>query len=69
MYYNMMYGYGGFGMFFMIVFWIAIILLVVWVVQQFTKTKESALDALEKRYAKGEISKKEYLEIKKQLRR
>jgi len=69
MYYNMMYGYGGFGMFFMIVFWIAIILLVVWTVQQFTKNKESALDALEKRYAKGEISKKEYLEIKKQLRR
>ena len=69
MYYNMMYGYGGFGMFFMIVFWIAIILLVVWTVQQFTKNKESALDALEKRYAKGEISKKEYLDIKKQLRR
>ena len=55
--YNMMYGYGTFGFFWMILFWIA------------TKNKESTQEILEKRYAKGEINKKQYLEIKKNLRR
>ena len=71
-YYNMwqmMYGYGWFGMLFMIILWAAIIWLIVWAIQQFTKTKESAAEILEKRYAKGEIGKKQYLEMKKELRR
>jgi len=73
-YYNMwdmMYGtgFGWLGMIFMILFWIAIIWLIVWTVQQLTKNKESSTEILEKRYAKGEISKKQYSEMKKELRK
>ena len=68
-YYNMMYEYGAFGLILMLLFWIAIIWLIVWVLQQITKQKESSLDILEKKYVKGEISKKQYLEMKKTLRR
>ena len=69
---DMMYGYTGFswfGMLFMIIFWITIIWLIVWVIQQIIKNKESSADILEKRYARGEINKKQYLEMKKTLRR
>lgn len=69
---NMMYGYSGFswfGMLFMLLFWAVVIWLIVWVVQQLTRNKESATEILEKRFAKGEINKKEYLEMKKELRR
>ena len=68
-YNNLFYGMGWFGMLFMIVFWVAIIWLIIWVIQQIIKSKESSLDVLEKRYARGEISKKQYLEMKKTLRR
>ena len=67
--YNMMYGYGGFGIFWMIVFWAAITWLVIWVVKEITKNKESGSEILEKRYVKGEINKKQYLEMKKILRK
>lgn len=70
--FGMMYGLGWFGWILMILFWIAIVLLIIWIIQQFTKhkeDKESALDILERRFAKGEISKKEYLERKKTLKK
>ena len=67
--YNMMYGYGGFGIFWMMVFWAAITWLVIWVVKEITKNKESGSEILEKRYVKGEINKKQYLEMKKTLRK
>lgn len=74
--YNMMgfnygigYSYGFFGWILMIAFWVAIIWLIVWVIQQIAKGKESSHDVLDKRLARGEISKKEYLELKKTLRR
>ena len=66
---DMMYGYGITGMLFLIIFWVAIIWLIVWIVQQITKSKESSSELLEKRYVKGEISKKQYQEMKKTLRR
>jgi len=66
---DMMYGYGFSGMLFIIIFWAAVIWLIVWIVQQATKKNESAPEILEKRYVKGEISKKQYQEIKKTLRR
>lgn len=68
-YYNMwdmMYGFGLFGM---ILFWAAVIWLIMWTVQQFTKNKESALDIIEKRYANGELTKKQYQEMRKTLRK
>jgi len=66
---DIMYGFGGTGILLMILFWIAIIWLIVWVVKELTKSKESATEILEKRYARGEINKKQYNEIKKTLRR
>jgi len=62
------------GWFFMVIFWLLIIVAIVaivrWIVTQNrppASTKEDALDILKKRYAKGEISKDEYEEKRKQL--
>ncbi len=71
------YGYGGgmmfFGFIFMLLFWTAIILLIVWVYKQIkgpqvTTQIETPLDILKKRYAKGDIDKKEFEEKKKDLK-
>jgi putative membrane protein len=69
--YGMM-GYG--GMFFGLLFWILIFviayLLIKWLVEQ-NKTRgggeKSALDIAKGRYARGEITKEEFEEIKKRL--
>ncbi|MEK6933152.1 MAG: SHOCT domain-containing protein [Nanoarchaeota archaeon] len=66
---DMMYGLGYSGMLFMIIFWAAIIWLIVWIVREVTKGKESASELLEKRYIKGDITKKQYQDMKKTLRR
>ncbi len=62
----------GFGFIFMILFWGLVIWLIVWIITQLTKTKkaektESATEILKKRYAKGEISKKQFEDMKKEL--
>ena len=67
MYYNG-YGFGFLGFLYVVIFWIVIIAFIVWIIQQFI-SKESSKDILEKRYARGDISKKQYLEMKKELRR
>ena len=78
---NMMSGvFGGWsiiGMIFMFIFWAllitGIILLVVWLVRRASYTgkdlsrKNNAIDILKERYAKGEISKNEFEEMKKDL--
>ena len=66
--YDMMYGFGWFGMITMILFWVVVIWLIVWLIQQF-KGKESAIEILEKRFAHGEINRKQYMEMKKELRK
>jgi len=67
--FGMMSGYGATGTIVMIIFWIAVIWLIVWVIRELAKGKESSSDILEKRYAKGELSKKQYQEMKKTLKR
>ena len=66
-------GWGIFGMVLMVVFWVAIIALAVWGIKRFTQETTTitnsggALDIAKQRYAKGEISKQEYEQIKKDL--
>ena len=59
----MMWGFSGWGVLWMLLWWGAIVLLVVWTVRQFTTTKReqpSAVDILRERYARGEIDDEEY---------
>lgn len=62
---------GGFGWFFGLIFWIFIIWLIVYLVRGgvagIMKGGESARDILDKRYAKGEITKEDYDRMKKEL--
>jgi uncharacterized membrane protein len=72
---NMMYGFGvwwliGTGL--MILFWIAIILLVVWVVRnlfprQVRSGQGQALETLRQRYAEGSINAAEYEQARARL--
>jgi putative membrane protein len=68
--------WGGYGGFLMLVFWVAaiagLIFFLKWVVEQSrsgtsSSSRESALDILKKRYAKGEIDKEEFEQKKKDL--
>jgi len=61
------YGFSYFGMFFMLVFWGLIIWLVIWLIKTYSKPSESALEILKKRYANGEMSKREFDQIKKDI--
>ncbi|VAX27808.1 hypothetical protein MNBD_IGNAVI01-218 [hydrothermal vent metagenome] len=75
----MMNGMFGGGMWFSWLFWVIIIAVIVWVVIQFNNRnnqptnftnnieKETPLDILKKRYAKGEITKDEYDRMKNDL--
>lgn len=70
---NMMWGVGLFGGFMMLLFWGAIITLVVIAVRSLLKssdassTAEDALELLKQRYAKGEIDEDEYRKRKSTL--
>ena len=62
----------GFGTIWMILFWGVIIALIIWVVKRLTKNtdsnnKKNPLDIAKERYARGEITKEEFEEIKKTL--
>jgi putative membrane protein len=68
-------GYGAFGMIIWVIILIAIVALVVWLVrslagpsaQHMPPRRSAGLDVLEERYARGEISRDEYLETKRDL--
>lgn len=78
---NMMSGYYGgmgwiviiLGFIFFIAIIVGIILLIVWLAKRAThsvsepKTNTKALDVLKERYAKGELTKEQYEDIKKDL--
>jgi len=73
----------GFGLIFMLVFWVAIIALAVWLLSslfpqakgpppppftaQHSDQSESPLEILKQRYARGEITKAEYEEMRRDL--
>ncbi len=68
------YGWGmGFGWIFMILFWILVILGIVFLVrlvleaQKNKQSPESPIDILKKRYAKGEITKEEFQNMKNDI--
>ena len=71
-----MHEFGGWGMLFggiwMLIFWGGIIALVIWGVGRLTKhnnqaLKNNPLDIAKERYARGEISKEQFEQIKKDL--
>lgn len=76
---GMGFGLGALGLFLMLVFWLVVIGLAVWLLSSlfprttdaFRKRKgdssESPLEILQQRYARGEISKVEYNEMRKDL--
>jgi putative membrane protein len=63
----------GFGWLLMILFWVLVILGIVYLVKGIAgsakkrEQQETAMDILKKRYAKGEISKEEFEEKKKDI--
>jgi putative membrane protein len=69
------YGMGWFGIIFMIIFWIALIIGVIFLVRWVwlstakgrTSVEESPLEILKRRYARGEINKEEFEQKKKDL--
>ncbi len=68
------YGWGmGFGWLIMIIFWVLVILGVVYLIKLIAggarreEKRDTALDILKQRYAKGEITKEEFEEKKKDL--
>ncbi len=74
----MMYGFGMYGggwligMGLMILFWLAVILLVIWAVrslfpQQARSRDDQALEILRRRYAAGEINAAEYEQARARL--
>ena len=74
---GMMGEWGWFGGIFMVIFWTAVIVgiifLIRWLVQSTSagghgaRSEESAMEILKKRYARGEIDKKEFEQKKKDL--
>ena len=71
-----MHEFGGWGMLFggilMLIFWGGIIALVIWGVGRLTKhnnqaLKNTPLDIAKERYARGEISKEQFEQIRKDL--
>lgn len=77
-----MYYYGNlgsgmwiFGMAWMIIFWVGVIWFIVWLVRKTSQSgnesshsQETPLEILGKRYAKGDISRKKYSEMRKELK-
>jgi putative membrane protein len=60
------------GLLFQLIFWGAIIFLIVWAVRSFTRRRQGSnpgdpLSILKERYARGEITREEYLRMREEL--
>lgn len=72
---NMMYGFGGWwllGLGLMVLFWIAVILLVIWAVRslfprQMRSESDQALETLRQRFAEGSINAAQYEQARARL--
>ncbi len=65
------YSYNSFWNVLWLIFLIGVIVLIIWFIYKFTskgKKSETPIDILQKRYAKGEINKKQFEEMKKELK-
>ncbi len=65
------YNYNSFWNVLWLIFLIGVIVLIIWFIYKFTskgKKSETPIDILQKRYAKGEIIKKQLEEMKKELK-
>ena len=70
--YGMMAGMGWLGLLLMALFWIGVILLVVWGLSNAFPSRRQvvepdAAEILKRRYAKGEISREEYMQASETL--
>lgn len=70
---NTMAGYGWLGMSMMVLFWVAVIALVIWAVRTFATprnamTELDALEIVQRRYARGEINHEEFEQLREALR-
>ena len=65
------YGMMGFGFIFMLLFWGLIIWIIVTLINasQSNKSEPDSLTILKRRYASGEITKRQYEEMRKELNR
>ena len=77
------WGFGGFAMIFMMAFWVFAVVLAIWLLSRLfpaattgagrqtgqgnSGTPSNALDTLKQRYARGEISKSEYEDMRHSL--
>jgi putative membrane protein len=77
------FSFGGFGIVYMLIFWVVIVGLAVWLLSSLfprgtnntsshattrqNEPLESPLEILQQRYARGEISKAEYEEMRRDL--
>ena len=65
------FGFGAWGFLMMVVFWVAVIALSAWIVKAIfvgaAGSKGDARQILDERFARGEISQKEYSSMKKEL--
>ncbi len=70
-YYGFGWGMGLFGALIMVLFWVAVFWFIIWLTRQTNQQRfgngkgRNHLDIIKERYAKGEITKKEFEQMKK----
>ncbi|MDA3855722.1 MAG: SHOCT domain-containing protein [Candidatus Woesearchaeota archaeon] len=60
-------GFMGYGIFIQILLFVAFLLIMFWVVKSGNISNDTADEILKKRFVKGEITKKEYNDLKKEI--